>query len=156
MHFSCSFAREKVRSVCQSYFTSRLNVTVLSISIQEIVKFFQDQNIIDFLNLAIEENLLVQAKEIYDNFVMRELLIRQRKRSDCSRKAEGPFDRFFGIFTLNQVVKLWKVTPNSSPPPNDEGEYEPISKTEDTGDQLIGKFQNNSFLYQICPGRFAN
>ena len=42
-----------------------------------------------FLNLAIEENLLVQAKEIYDNFVMRELLIRQRKRSDCSRKAEG-------------------------------------------------------------------
>ena len=37
-----------------------------------------------------------------------------------------------------------KVTPNSSPPPNDEGEYEPISKTEDTGDQLIGKFQNKS------------
>ena len=35
------------------------------------------------------------------------------------------------------------MTPNSSPPPNDEGEYEPISKTEDTGDQLIGKFQNN-------------
>ena len=100
MHFSCSFAREKVRSVCQSYFTSRLNVTVLSISIQEIVKFYKDQNTIDFLNLAIEENLLVQAKEIYDNFVMRELLIRQRKRSDCSRKAEGPFDTFFGVFTL--------------------------------------------------------
>ena len=50
---------------------------------------------IDFENLAIEENLLVQAKEIYDNFVMRELLIRQRKRSDCSRKAEGQFDTFF-------------------------------------------------------------
>ena len=97
MHFSCSFAREKVRSVCQSYFISRLNVTVLSISIQEIVKFYKDQNTIDFLNLAIEENLLVQAKEIYDNFVMRELLIRQRKRSDCSRKAEGPFDNFLGF-----------------------------------------------------------
>ena len=45
------------------------------------------------------------------------------------------------------------MTPNSSPPPNDEGEYEPISKTEDTGDQLIGKFQNKSLRQsgQLIP-----
>jgi len=82
------------------------------------IVFYQQIECYRSVNLDPEENLLVQAKEIYDNFVMRELLIRQRKRSDCSRKAE--------------------VTPNSSPPPNDEGEYEPISKTEDNGDQLIG------------------
>ena len=46
-----------------------------------------------------------------------------------------------------------KVTPNSSPPPNDEGEYEPISKTEDTGDQLIGKFQHN--LCYISRSNFS-
>ena len=59
---------------------------------------------IDFENLAIEENLLVQAKEIYDNFVMRELLIRQRKRSDCSRKAEGRFDTFFIILFMKFMI----------------------------------------------------
>ena len=51
-------------------------------------------------------------------------------------------DRFAPI--QKSKPESMKVTPNSSPPPNDEGEYEPISKTEDTGDQLIGKFQNKS------------